>query len=377
MFSHSLRIGKVFGIDIWINWSWLIIFILITWSLATAFFPATYPEMSTAAFWIVAVISTVLLFVSVLLHELGHSVVAKREGIPVHDITLFVFGGVSDIEQEPSSWSDELKMAIAGPAISLMIGIVSWILLSVFRTSAPQSILATLFALFFYNIALAIFNMIPGFPLDGGRVFRAIVWGVTGSLREATTIATAVGHVFAYLFIFGGLFLALAGDFLSGIWLVFIGWFLNTAASASQQQVQVDSLLRGATVSSAMQANPTAVPASTSVHEFVEHYVLGQNLRALPVVSSGNQLAGLITLADARAVSRIDWDTTAVDRVMRRSPDLTVATPDEPLSQALKDLSERNINQMPVVRNGELVGMLTRADIIHYMQVREEVQRAA
>jgi len=197
MFSHSLRIGKVDGIEIRVHWSWIIIFVLVTWSLATAFFPINFPSMSATTAWIVGAISALLLFVSVLLHELGHSITARSEGIPVHDITLFLFGGVSDIEQEPRTWQDELKMAGAGPAISLVIGAISGVVYLALAGTASAPVAATLLALAFYNIALAVFNLLPGFPLDGGRIFRAIVWGITHSYREATNIAVAVGHLFA------------------------------------------------------------------------------------------------------------------------------------------------------------------------------------
>lgn len=377
MFSHSLRIGKIDGIEIRINWSWIIIFVLIAWSLATAFFPIYFPSMSVTADWIVGAISALLLFVSVLLHELGHSITAKSEGIPVHDITLFIFGGVSDIEQEPRTWQDELKMAAAGPLVSLVIGGISWALYAALAGRASAPVVAILLALAFYNLVLAVFNLLPGFPLDGGRIFRAIVWGLTHSLREATNIAVAVGHLFAYLFIFGGLLLALTGELLSGLWLVFIGWFLNSAASQSKQQVEVESLLRGARVSAAMQRPAAEVPANTTIYDFVEHYVLGQNLRALPVVGPNHDLVGIVTLADTRGVPRNEWGTTSVADVMRTGPDLVFAHPDEPLSQAMQDLSSHNINQLPVVEHSHLVGMLTRGDVVHYMQVREEVGRAA
>ncbi|HEX5417881.1 MAG TPA: site-2 protease family protein [Chloroflexota bacterium] len=377
MFNHSLTLGKIDGIAIRVNWSWIIIFVLIAWSLATAFFPMFFPTMSVTTYWIVGAISALLLFVSVLLHELGHSITAKSEGIPVRDITLFIFGGVSSIENEPRTWQDELKMAAAGPLVSVVLGVVCLGLYTALAGRTAEPVEAVLLALAFYNLVLAVFNLLPGFPLDGGRIFRSIVWGITHSFREATNVAVAVGHLFAYLFIIGGFLLAITGDLLSGLWLVFIGWFLNSAASQSKQQVEIEALLRGAPVSVAMQRPPAAVPAETSVGDFVEHYVLGQNLRAAPVVGSGGQLVGLVTLADARQVPRNAWGTTPVAKVMRTGHDLAVARPDEPLSEAMKDLASHNVNQLPVVRQGELVGMLTRADVVHYMQVRQDVGKAA
>jgi Zn-dependent protease/CBS domain-containing protein len=312
-----------------------------------------------------------------LLHELSHSFVAQSEGIPVSSITLFVFGGVSNISREPQTARDEFLMAAAGPAMSLVIGIVSYGLLQLLHGAESEPVRGILIAMAFYNVTLAIFNLIPGFPLDGGRVFRAIVWAITGSFRQATTIATAVGHFFAYLFIFSGLFLALSGAFLGGLWLVFIGWFLNNAASLSQQQAQLETATRGVKVRSVMRSRPPEVPASASLAEFVENYVLAQNLRALPVVSGHDCLAGLVTLSEVRAVPRADWATTTVDRVMIPRERLVVAQPDEPLDQALGDLSKNDLNQLPVVDHGELVGLLTRADVIRFLQVRRELDQNA
>lgn len=375
MFSHSLNLGKVHGIEIAVNWSWLIIFVLLTWSLAVFFFPSLYPFWSVATYWIAGAVSAVLLFVSVLAHELSHSLVAEAEGIPVKSITLFVFGGVSSIEREPPTAKDEFLMAAAGPAMSLVIGIVAFIVFRALVGVIPSPIEGVIFALALYNVILGLFNLVPGFPLDGGRIFRAIVWAITGSFMEATTIASIVGQVFAFILIFGGLFLAITGDFLSGIWLVFIGWFLNSAAVASRHQAEITTVLRGVPVRSVMTSHPADVPAQTSVADFVEHYVLGRNLRALPVVADNTgQLAGLVTLKEARSVPRGQWDTTAVSQIMLPASHLTTATPSEPLTQALREMSVKDLNQLPVVEQGQLVGMLSRSNIIHYLRVREELQ---
>jgi Zn-dependent protease/CBS domain-containing protein len=377
--NHSVRLGRVFGIEIYVNWSWLIIFVLLTWSLAVFFYPPLYPRWTVATYWIVGAISTVLLFVSVLIHELSHSLVAKAHDIPVRSITLFVFGGVSAIEREPVTARDEFLMAVVGPVSSLVIGGVCFGLFQALSGVAPSPVLGVLFAMAVYNVILGVFNLIPGFPLDGGRVFRSIVWGVTGNYQEATTVATIVGQLFAYLFIFGGLFLALTGSFLSGIWLVFIGWFLNNAAVASRQQAELETMLRGVRVGSVMTPNPPEVPSHTPLTDFVENYVLARNIRALPVVSEpGKRLEGLVTLQEVRSVPRDEWSTTTVDQVMVPAVQLKKATPDEPLTQAVRDMSEADLNQLPVVQDGRLVGMLTRSNIITYLRVREEVnQRAA
>jgi Zn-dependent protease/CBS domain-containing protein len=379
MLNHSLKLGRIRGIEIAVHWSWLIIFVLFTWSLALFFFPPLFPNWSVATYWIVGAISTVLLFASVLLHELSHSLVAEAEGIPVTSITLFVFGGVSNIQSEPRTARDEFLMAVAGPASSIVIGVVCYGLMLALDRIAPETVLAVLLAMAIYNIILGVFNLIPGFPLDGGRVFRSIVWAITGNLWRATTVATIVGQVFAYLFIFVGLFLAISGSLLSGIWLVFIGWFLNNAAAASRQQAELELLLRGVRVGSVMTPNPPAVLAHTTLADFVEQYVLARNARAVPVVSDvDGRILGLVTLQEVRTVPRDEWSRTTVEQVMVPTERLKVATRDEPLVEALRDLSSEDLNQLPVVDRGRLVGLLTRSDVIRYLRVREELgQRAA
>ncbi|HUX87157.1 MAG TPA: site-2 protease family protein [Chloroflexota bacterium] len=374
MLNHSLRLGRIRGIEIDVNWSWLIIFILLTWSLAVFFFPVIFPGLSTLTDWIIGAASSLLLFVSVLAHELSHSLVAESKGIPVKSITLFVFGGVSDIEEEPHAPMDEFLIAVAGPVVSLIIGAIAYALFLALQGSAATWLVAILLALGFYNITLGVFNLLPGFPLDGGRIFRAIVWGITGSYREATQIATGVGQFFAYLFIFGGLFLAITGAFLSGLWLVFIGWFLNNAAIGSRKQAEIESYLKNVRVASVMNPHPTDVSARASLEDFVENYVLARNLRAMPVITEADDhLVGLITLGEVRSVPRESWPVTPVSSVMVSADRLTVAHPDEPLVQALRDLSKDDLNQLPVVQNGELVGMLSRSDVIRYMQIRREL----
>ncbi|MHB9091687.1 MAG: site-2 protease family protein, partial [Chloroflexota bacterium] len=226
--ESSFTLGKIRGIEIGVHFTWLIVFALVTVSLALGYFPQNFPELSSTTDWLLGAAAALLLFASVLVHELSHSFVAQSKGIAVRGITLFIFGGVSNIQGEPHEARDELLIAAAGPVSSLVLGLVFAGLMSVTQ-GASQTLTALLSYLAVINISLAIFNLIPGFPLDGGRVFRSIVWLVTGSFEGATRIATAVGQVIAYLFIFGGLLIAFSGSFLSGIWLAFIGWFLSNA----------------------------------------------------------------------------------------------------------------------------------------------------
>jgi Zn-dependent protease len=269
----TFRIGKLAGIDINIHVSWIIILVLLTVSLATGWFPQLYPGWSTATYWIVSLIASLLLFVSVLLHELAHSLVARRRGLPVKNITLFIFGGVSNIQQEPTSPGIEFQLAVVGPLTSLLIGAICLLLLLPLRGS-NSPLEGILFYLAMANLLLGVFNLIPGFPLDGGRVLRSIVWKITGSMRQATRVASITGQSIAYLFILLGIWLFFTGNILNGIWLGFIGWFLLSAAQSANTQVALESVLRGVTVGEVMNPKPATVPANITLQQLVDEYFL-------------------------------------------------------------------------------------------------------
>lgn len=371
----SLKLGRIRGIAVGIHYSWLVIFGLLTYSLAEWFFPQAYPGWTVSRYWAVGAIASLLLFASVLAHELGHSVVAQSKGIPVRSITLFIFGGVASIERESERPGDEFQIAIAGPVVSVLIGGVSLALLLLVN-SLPAAVAATLDYLAWANLILAAFNLIPGYPLDGGRVFRALVWALTDSMERATRIAAMVGVVVGYLFMLGGVFYALAlNSLISGIWLVAIGWFLRGAAEQSAQQLALATAFRGVQVGSLMDPNPPVVRPDTSLDDLVEHYVLARNVRGAPVVEGG-ELIGIITLSDLRDVPRSDWPRVTVRERMTPRGQLATATPDTPIESALRAMSERDIHQIPVLQSQVLVGLLTRGAVIRYLQIREEIPTA-
>jgi Zn-dependent protease/predicted transcriptional regulator len=373
--SGSFRIGKIAGIEIDINWSWIVILVLLTVSLATGWFPQLYPGWSTATYWIVSLISALLLFVSVLLHELAHSLVARRSGLAVKNITLFIFGGVSNIEQEPKSPGVEFWMALVGPLTSLLIGAICYLLLLPLRgTHSPLE--GILFYLAVTNILLGLFNLIPGFPLDGGRVLRAIVWKITGSLQTATRVASISGQVVAYLFILLGIWLIFGGDVLDGIWIGFIGWFLLSAAQSANTQGMLESTLRGVTVAEVMNPTPPTVPATISLQELVDEYFLPQGLRCA-LVLQGDRLAGMITLSDIRHVPREQWGSTPIERAMVPVERLHVVTPQQSLNDVLPLMTGRDVNQLPVVQNGVPVGVVSRDAVMRYLEVRRSLGRGA
>lgn len=364
----SFRIGTLAGIDIYINYSWLIILVFLIWSLATGWFAVLYPGWSPALYWITSTIAALLLFVSVLLHELAHSVVARARGLTVKNITLFIFGGVSNIEQEPSSPGIEFQVAIVGPLTSILIGALAALLLLPLRGNTSP-VTAVLGYLAYTNILLGIFNLIPGFPLDGGRVLRSIIWRISGSLRTATRAATISGEVIAYLFILAGIWLFFAGSVLDGIWFGFIGWFLLSSARSANSQAMLQSMFQGVKVADVMNPNPVTVPANISLQRLVDDYFLPQGLRSALVVQ-GDQLAGLITLGDIRHVPREQWTQTPVGLTMIPPERLHVVSPQQNLNDVLPLMVGSDVNQLPVTQDGRLVGVVTRDAIMRYLEIR-------
>lgn len=367
---NLLTLGKVFGIPIKLHTSWFLIAALITWSLAGSYFPQEYPGWATITYWIVGAVTAVLFFASVLLHELGHSVVALREKVPVRNITLFIFGGVAQIGREPPTAGAEFRMAVAGPLTSLVLAGLSGLLSLGFAATFP---LAASFAyLARINLMLAAFNLLPGFPLDGGRVLRAILWRLNGSLRTATRWASAVGRSVAYLFIFVGVGQMFLGGFLDGLWTVFIGWFLNDAARSSYRQVLLKEMLAGVTVGDVMSQQCVTVPGDLQLDRLIADQVLRSGHQYLFVEENGD-IEGLITLRDVRAVPRNRWTELTARQVMTPVDALFQAHSDEDVLTLLQQMEQADVNQVPVVDNGHLLGVVTRGNLLNYLRLRSEL----
>lgn len=369
--SHSLRISRVAGIDIYIHFSWIIALILFTVSLASSWFPHIYPHASTLNYFISGLIASLLLFLSVLLHELGHSLVARAYGLPVKNIVLFIFGGVSTIEEETPRAGIEFKVAAIGPLVSLLIAGVCFLLWMPLRYT-PSPIEGILQVLWLSNLLLAIFNLLPGFPLDGGRILKAILWKFTGSPTKATRIAANVGMLIAYLLIVWGIFQFFSGDTLDGIWIGFIGWFLLSASLAERAQSTFEATFRGVNVGQAMSKEPLTVPANISLQKLIDEYLLPEGLPSA-LVMQGESLAGLITLANIRQIPRENWPQTPVGLAMTPANHFPVLSPDQSLRSALQLLAETNTDQLPVVQNGHLMGILRREELMRSLQVRQNL----
>jgi len=367
----SIRLFRIAGIDIGIHYTWIFIFVLVAWSLAQGFFPQAYPGWSTTTYWVTGFVASLLLFVSVLLHELAHSLVARARGLPVRSITLFIFGGVSNLEEEPQQPRVEFVMAIVGPLTSLVLAGICW---GLFQLMAGEStpVVAALFYLALINALLAGFNLLPAFPLDGGRVLRSILWGATGNLVKATNIAAISGRVFSWLFIGYGVYeLLWVGNLFGGLWIAFIGWFLGNAADTSRREVGLREQLTGVRVQDVMDPSPVAISPATSVWDLVRDTFRQYRRRAVPV-SDGNQAVGIITFTDVRELPQERWAQTPVEEIMTRTPLYSVA-PEDDLSSAMKLIAQHDINQVLVLKSGQLVGLLSRADIIQYLQLSQEL----
>lgn len=370
--ESSFTVARIRGIPIGVHYTWAIAVVMITWSLAAGYFPSSYPGWERLTYWIVGVAAALLLFISVLLHELCHSIVAQARGLTVKSITLFIFGGVSNIGQESDDPQDEFLIAVVGPLSSLALAGLFWLCgRAVPGEAGPLN--AVLAYLAVVNLMLALFNILPGFPLDGGRVLRAILWGATGSMVRGTTIASVVGQVLAFGFIGYGIWqFFIEHDPLSGIWIGFIGWFLNSAAEATRRQTVVQEGFRGVPVSGVMTPDPPVVSPSISVRELVNEYMFRRGLRALPVVADG-QIVGLVSLGDVKHLPEPEWDRNSVGAIMSRPPLRTIG-PEAPVSQALELLVQQDVNQVLVLdADGTLAGILSRGDVMRFLQLRGEL----
>jgi Zn-dependent protease/CBS domain-containing protein len=366
----SLRLGRIAGIEIGVHYTWLFAFALIAWSLAEGFFPSAF-RGSRATYWATGVLAALLLFVSVIVHELAHSVVARARGMTVNGITLFIFGGVSNLGDEAKRPQDEFAVAVVGPLISLALAGVAWGLLQLLG-GGRGPVTATLEYLALINALLAAFNMLPGFPLDGGRVLRSILWATMRSLVRATNIAAGVGQVCAWLLIAWGFFqVVVQGDLFGGLWIALIGWFLNSAADASRREVRVRGQFQGVRVQQVMEPSPDTVSPETSVAVLVEEWFLQRGRRAMPV-RQGDRLVGIVTLTDVKGVPQQRWAQAQVAEIMTRSP-LYSVRPEDDVALALQLLAEHDIHQVVVLQGERLVGLLTRAHLIRYMQFAQEL----
>jgi Zn-dependent protease len=389
--QRGFRLGRVRGIEIRLDWSLLFIFALITVNLGAGLFPAQHPTWAPALAWGTALAAALLFLASVLAHELAHALMGQRQGVPVERITLFIFGGMAELRAEPQSPRAELAITIVGPLTSLAIGIGALLLGGALIQTPPDPaedprafirslgpVPTLLFWLGPVNVLLALFNLIPGFPLDGGRVLRALLWRTTGDFEKATRWSAAVGRGFGLTLMFVGALMLfgwrvplLGRGPIQGLWLVFIGWFLSSAALASYRQVVIRRMFQGVTVARLMWPARRLLEPSGTLQEAADAFLDEPGDRCLPVVDEG-ELVGLVCLSDLGKAPRTDWPQRHLGEVMTPREALVTVVPEEPVTEALQKLARADVDQLPVLAGSELRGFLRRADVIRWLELRGE-----
>ena len=368
--KSSIRLGKIAGIEIGLHYSWFVVLALVSWSLASNLLPGQYPGWTDRAYWATGFLSAFLLFVSVLVHEMAHSLLARALGIPVGPITLFILGGVSSLKADAGRARDELFISAVGPLASLAIaGIFAVLFIPLSDSDTPVA--AVVWYLALINLLLALFNLLPAFPLDGGRMLRATVWAITGNHLRATRIATLGGQVVGIGLMVLGAYQFISGNYFGGIWFAFIGWFLQNAAGRSQAETAMETGLRGVRVRDIMDKSPPTVDPNSTIAEAVFGHFLRAGARSMPVCD-GDILLGIISLTDVRRLPRDRWEQMTVRRMMTPMP-LKVIGPEDDLSLALDMLAEHSIHQLPVMEGGRLAGLLSRAHVIRYLHSMREL----
>ena len=368
--NGSLRVGEILGIKIVLHYSWFLIFAAVLLTLSKFYYPTYHLDWSEGTYWLVGSATAMLFFVSILLHELAHSLVAIRNGIPVKDITLFILGGVANIKKEADSPMTELAVAAAGPMMSILLAVV---FVGIWYGSRQfnEHLSALSFYLATTNGMLALFNMIPGFPLDGGRLLRATLWRWTNNFQRSTFIASTSGRIVAYIFVLAGLGVAITGNLPNGVWLMVIGWFLHSAAESSYENSLASRLLKGVSVAEVMSWDCPVVEEDISLRQLVDDYASKYNMMAFPVVH-GAFLVGMVTMDRVKRVPKENWEQMSVSAVMTGTQDLKTVRPSEDVDQALDEIGERDSDQIPVVDGGRVVGLLSKSRIRQFLKVKEQ-----
>lgn len=369
--NGGLRIGRWFGIPISIDVSWLIIATLVSWSFY-ALFIDRFPDMETTYALVLGIGTAMLFFVSVLLHEISHSLMARRLGVPVSGITLFIFGGVTSTEQEAESPGHEFAIAVVGPLTSIALGGVGWVLVNFTGEILSNAVRFGIGALGWLNVALGVFNMLPGFPLDGGRVLRSILWKASGSLVKATQGAANGGRVLASLLVAFGVFVLFAGN-LVGLWYAAIGWFLYQAAAGAGREMMVRHLLSDVRASDLMSPDPVTIPASISLREAVDDFFLRYDHSAFPVEDDEGDAVGIITLRAVRQVPRDQWEVRQVWAVMTRLEDACTVDPPTPMSDVVERLRDQDHERVLVIDEGTVIGIITAQDVSRWVRRSHEL----
>lgn len=370
----SFVIGKIKGIEIEINLSWLIIFGLITFMMATNFFPQNYPDISPIIGWVLGSIMAILMLLSILLHELSHSIVSINQGIEVKKITLFIFGGIAQLDKEPDNPIQELKIALAGPAMSLLLFLIFTFIYNFLGYLGVESyLIAPLIYVSSVNLIIVLFNMVPAFPLDGGRVLRALIWHFQGSLQKATKVTSSMGNIFGYLLIFLGLYIVFNGNVLNGIWFVFIGWFIKQLSESSYQNTIMTDMFTKIKVSTFMSKNVISVGAHLSIEALVENYFYKYKYTSFPVIET-DRVIGIVTVENIKTLNRDEWDRTIVRNIITPINNDLIVYPEDNVSSAIKKIFQNGIGRVLVMDGETLTGIVSRTDILNYIRIHSQLE---
>jgi Zn-dependent protease len=376
VFGARLTLFKLFGFAVRADMSWFIVVVLVITSLSTEAFPRLYAGLTPIVYWLMGIVGAIILFLSIVTHEFAHALIARRYGIPMRGITLFVFGGVAEMDDEPPSAKAELLMSLAGPATSLLLGAVflAGYAAAVFM-NAPLSVAGVVGFIGSTNVMLALFNLIPAFPLDGGRVLRSLLWMRSGNVRRATRRASQTGSALGLILVFGGIVQAFTGNFIGGLWWFLIGMFIRNAALMSYQQVVLREALQGEPVRRFMKPDPVTVPRALSVEELVTDYVYRYHHKLYPVVDDG-RMVGCVTTRNIRDVPRDEWNRTTVGAIASACSEANTISPDSDVLEALRRMNQNRSSRLIVVSGERPVGILSLQDLLRFLSVKIELEEA-
>ncbi|MBS0350689.1 MAG: site-2 protease family protein [Proteobacteria bacterium] len=363
----GIYLFKPFGFEVRINPSWFFLAFLIAWSLAVGYFPYTHHGLTVLEYWLMGIAGAIGLFFSIIFHELSHSLVGRRYNLPITGIQLFIFGGIAEMHHEPANAKTEFLMALAGPVSSVFLGICFYLLAILGKSMHwPVGVNAVLSYLFYINIALAIFNLLPGFPLDGGRIFRSILWGWKKDFKWATRVASAWGQGMGWILIIYGIFLILRGGLISGIWLCLIGFFLKNAAQAAYQNFMLQEAFHGEKISKYTKTNLVTVTEDISLQDLVDHYFHKYYYKLYPVVST-HDLLGYISSEEIKTIPKDQWPNLRVKEVMKPCPPELLIDASSSVTKALRKMVEQKLGRLIVLDQGQLYGIISLSDIRHIM----------
>src|SRR4030043_303570 len=372
MFKSSIKLFKIFGIEVRLDYSWFIVFALFSYVFGFLYFPTVLPGLHKGLLAVITIITVILFFVSLLIHEMSHSLVARKKGTPVERITLYMFGGMAEIEKEPETPYNEFIMAIAGPAASFIMAAIFGVIWFFTRDFAPVGEPVRYLA--FINIILGVFNMLPGYPLDGGRVLRSIIWKLTGNLKKATFIASTTGRIFGFMIIAVGIVFIFTGNFLNGVWFAFIGWFLQSSAQIGYRQLVFETSIKGIKVKDVMNKNIVDVTRDKTLQNLVDNYFMKYRFGRFPVIESRKtqKLMGVISIHDIKEIPREEWPNVYVGAIVKKVSENEKVGVSMEVSDAIKKMVKNGLGHLVVMSGDKLEGIITKSDIMNFLKIQSE-----